>query len=88
MASGIFALANIGSVRLYVGEAHHLKTRWPQIMARLEQGQFADQTVQAAWQRSAGERRFTFHTAQDIKQDESIRGRKLFLRDCAAIKAK
>lgn len=81
MTSGIFAIANIGSVRLYVGQVHHLKTRWPQIVGQLEQGTFGDPVVQKAWQKTQGDRRFSFHTATDIHSDKAIRGRKLFLKD-------
>ena len=83
MASGIFAIANIGSVRLYVGESHHLKTRWPQMLVQLEQGTFADPAVQTAWKAVQGTRRFSFHTAKDIDADPTIRGRNQFFQDCA-----
>lgn len=82
MASGIFAVANIGSVRLYIGEVHQLQHRWAKIMAQLEEGTFADPVVQRAWQAVQGDRRFSFHTAKDINSDEAIRGRKRFLKDC------
>ncbi len=85
MASGIFAVANIGPVRLYVGEAHHIKTRWPQILSLLEQGQFTDAVVQHAWNTTAGDRRFSFHTAQDIDSEDTLRGRQQFFHDCQAI---
>ena len=81
MASGIFAVANIGTVRLYVGEVHQLKTRWAKMMAQLEEGTFADPVVQEAWQAVQGDRRFSFHTAKDIDSDRDIRGRKRFLKD-------
>jgi len=84
MASGIFAVARIGAVRLYVGEVHHLKTRWPQMMAQLEAGTFADATVQQAWQVTQGERCFSFHTAKDIDADTTLRGRYLFQKDAAS----
>ncbi|MEM9925731.1 MAG: hypothetical protein AAF915_18610 [Cyanobacteria bacterium P01_D01_bin.50] len=32
MKSGIFAVVSIGEFKLYVGEVHHLKTRWRAMM--------------------------------------------------------
>lgn len=83
MASGIFALVNIGPIRLYIGAVHHLKTRWPDILNQLEQGTFADPAVQQAWKTVQGDRRFSFHTADEINADETIRGRQQFFHDCA-----
>jgi hypothetical protein len=81
MAAGIYAVANIGTLKLYVGEVRHLKTRWPKMVAQLEQGTFPDSATQEAWNVAKGDRRFTFHTAADIQADPLIRGRKLFLKD-------
>ncbi|MEM9003194.1 MAG: hypothetical protein AAGE59_06660 [Cyanobacteria bacterium P01_F01_bin.86] len=82
MASGIFAVANIGSVRLYVGEVHLLKPRWAEILVQLEKGTFADSVVQDAWRAANGDRRFSFHTAQDLDNDQTMRGRARFRKDC------
>ncbi len=82
MASGIFAVANIGSVRLYVGEVHQLKSRWAEILVQLEKGTFADSVVQEAWVSARGDRRFSFHTAKDLDADATMRGRSRFLKDC------
>ncbi len=81
MASGIYAVANFGKIRLYVGEVKHLKTRWPKMLEQLEQGIFPEPTIQAEWQQHKSDRRFTFHTTDDILSDEQLRGRKLFLKD-------
>lgn len=81
MASGIYAIANFGNIQLYVGEVKHLKTRWPKMMSQLEQGVFPDKDIQRVWSDCSGERRFTFKTAEQIKADPKIRGRKLFLKD-------
>ncbi|MGD1939976.1 MAG: hypothetical protein ACFB0G_01565 [Leptolyngbyaceae cyanobacterium] len=81
MASGIYAVANFGSIQLYVGEVRHLKTRWPKMMSQLEQGKFPDQAIQQEWVKHRGDRRFTFHTAEQINAESTLRGRKLFLRD-------
>lgn len=81
MASGIYAVANFGVIRMYVGEVKHLKTRWPKMIRQLEQGAFPDATIQTAWNQCNGERRFTFHTSDEVKAETKLRGRKLFLKD-------
>ncbi|MEO1590337.1 MAG: hypothetical protein AAFU71_03480 [Cyanobacteria bacterium J06632_22] len=85
MKSGIFAVANIGQYRVYVGETHHLKTRWPQLMQQLSQGNFPSVRLQRAWQESGQDRRFTFHTAKQIVEDNNILGYKQFLKDTAGV---
>ena len=81
MASEIYAVANFGTIRLYVGQVKHLKTRWPKMLEQLEQGRFPEPTIQSEWAKHKGERRFTFHTPKEIKTDSQLRGRKLFARD-------
>ena len=81
MTSGIYAIANFGTIKLYVGEVQQMKTRWPKMMAQLDQGIFPDTDIQREWKACEGERRFTFHIAEQIKADPQIRGRKLFLKD-------
>jgi hypothetical protein len=81
MSSGIFAVANIGQYKLYVGETHHLKTRWPKMLLQFSQGSFPNAKLQQAWQESGGSRRFTFYTAQQIREDDQILGLRQFLRD-------
>jgi hypothetical protein len=81
MASGIYAVANFGNIRLYVGEVRHLKTRWPKMLGQLEQGNFPESTIQAEWLLHKGDRHFTFHTPDEIKADQQLRGRKLFVKD-------
>ncbi|MEO0541785.1 MAG: hypothetical protein AAFZ80_13120, partial [Cyanobacteria bacterium P01_A01_bin.105] len=78
------AVANIGRYRIYVGEAHHLKTRWPVIMQQLDQGKFPSARLQQAWYESGKNRRFTFHTAKQIVEDTTILGYKQFLQDAAS----
>ena len=85
MASGIYAVANFGTIQLYVGEVQKLKTRWPKMMAKLDQGTFPDAEIQQAWERCGGDRHFTFRTAEQLKQDSTIRGRKLFFKDLERI---
>lgn len=81
MASGIYAVANFGTIRLYVGEVKHLQTRWPKMLMQLDQGTFPDAIIQAEWQAHKGDRRFTFHTPAEIKSENTLRGRKLFFKD-------
>ena len=84
MSSGIFAVANIGKYRLYVGETHQLKERWAKMMVMFAQGKFPSKTLQEAWQASGKERRFTFHTAKQISEDKDMFGYRQFLKDTAS----
>ena len=84
MSSGIFAVANIGKYRLYVGETHQLKPRWAKMMAMFSQGKFPSKKIQQAWQESSKERRFTFHTAKQIAEDTNLLGYRQFLKDTGA----
>ncbi|MDV3351665.1 hypothetical protein D0962_09765 [Leptolyngbyaceae cyanobacterium CCMR0082] len=84
MSSGIFAVANIGKYRLYVGETHQLKPRWAKMMAMFSQGKFPSKKIQQAWQESSKERRFTFHTAKQISEDTNLLGYRQFLKDTGA----
>ena len=84
MSSGIYAVANIGKYRLYVGETHQLKNRWAKIMTLFVQGEFPSTKIQQAWQESSKERRFTFHTAEQISEDRNIVGYRQFLKDTAS----
>jgi len=81
MTTGIYAIANFGKIKLYVGEVKHLKTRWPKMVAQLEQGTFPDQDIQREWQLCRGDRRFTFRTAEQVEADLQLRGRKIFRKD-------
>ncbi|MGF1458148.1 MAG: hypothetical protein ACFBSG_03900 [Leptolyngbyaceae cyanobacterium] len=81
MSSGIYAVANFGDIRLYVGEVKHLKTRWPKMLEQLELGNFPDTAIQQQWQVHSKSRRFTFHTPDEIKTTADLRGRKLFFKD-------
>jgi hypothetical protein len=81
MKSGIFAVANIGNLKLYVGEIHHLQTRWRLLMMLFINGKFPHSQLQAAWNQSGEERKFTFHTANEIAQNQQILGKKQFFAD-------
>ncbi|MEO0433829.1 MAG: hypothetical protein AAF151_19265 [Cyanobacteria bacterium J06656_5] len=84
MSSGIFAVANVGKYRLYVGESHQLKARWAKMMTMFVQGTFPSQKIQQAWQESSKERKFTFHTAKEISEDTKLYGYRQFLKDTAS----
>ncbi len=83
MSSGIFAVATIGKYRLYVGETHQLEDRWAKMMVMFAQGKFPSEKLQQAWQESSKERKFTFHTAQQIHEEKSLFGYRQFLKDTA-----
>ncbi|MGQ4648656.1 hypothetical protein [Lyngbya aestuarii] len=74
MASGIYAIAHIGSLKLYVCDTSNITTCWPLILEQLNQGTYPDPLLQKAWQSEGGKRRFTFHTYQDIACDPEIIG--------------
>ena len=80
MSSGIFAVATIGKYRLYVGETHQLKDRWSKMLVLFAQGTFPSETLQKAWQASNKERKFTFHTAEQISQEKNLYGYRQFLK--------
>lgn len=81
MKSGIYAVANIGPFRLYMGETHQLGDRWQQALTQLSQGAYTNKALQAEWVKQQGDRRFTFHTAADLLQEKDLLGRKQLLRD-------
>ncbi|MEM9809299.1 MAG: hypothetical protein AAF959_28955 [Cyanobacteria bacterium P01_D01_bin.56] len=81
MSSGIFAVATIGKYRLYVGETHLLKERWAKMLTLFAKGDFPSDKLQKAWQESNKERKFTFHTAEQISEDKQIFGYRQFLKD-------
>ena len=84
MSSGIYAVATIGKYRVYVGETHQLKTRWAKMMMMFAKGTFPSEKLQQAWQESSKERKFTFHTAQQISEDTHLYGYRQFLKDTAS----
>lgn len=74
MGSKIYAIANIGEKRLFVGDASQLSTTWQPMLEQLNRGTFPNRELQVAWSQSAGKRRFTFHLQQDIINDAAIIG--------------
>lgn len=75
MRSGIFAVVNIGKLRLYIGETHQIEERWSPVLQQLSQGMHPNSTLQEEWERHKGQRRLTFHVAQDLISDRSLLGR-------------
>ena len=81
MKSGIFAVINIGTLRLYIGETHHLKQRWEPILQQLTQGCCKHVALQAEWDKEQGNRKVTFHTASELKHETTLIRYKVLLRD-------
>lgn len=81
MKSGIFAVVNIGKLKLYVGEVDQLQTRWPLLMMQFKNGNFPHSQLQVAWNNLGEQRRFTFHTANEIADNQQILGRRQFFAD-------
>ena len=81
MKSGIFAVVNIGDLKLYVGEVHQLKTRWKALMMLFIRGQFPHSQLQEVWNQKGEQRRFAFYTANDVVKDKDIIGKEQFFMD-------
>lgn len=74
MSSGIYAVANIGRFQLFVGDASAIETTWPRLMAILNSGTHPHAALQAEWNKQGEQRRFTFHTCQEIAGNQGIIG--------------
>ncbi|MBD2102298.1 hypothetical protein [Leptolyngbya sp. FACHB-261] len=74
MASGVYALAHIGHLRLYVGDASAIKKLWPLLLEQLNSGTYPNAALLDAWNREGDKRRFSFHTLKDIATDRAIIG--------------
>jgi len=74
MASGIYAVAHIGHLKLYVGDASCLHSSWPLLMAQLNSGTYPNTDLQKMWNEQAGKRHFTFHTRKDLVEEPEIIG--------------
>ncbi|WP_439346493.1 hypothetical protein [Vacuolonema iberomarrocanum] len=81
MQSGIFAVVTIGEHRLYVGEVNHLKSRWRVMLTHFETGKYPHDALQAAWNQSGENRRFTFHKLDDLIHDHQLLRRSQLLKD-------
>ncbi|BAY30349.1 hypothetical protein NIES2107_21930 [Nostoc carneum NIES-2107] len=74
MASGIYAIANIGRFKLYVSDVNHIKKIWPSMLEVLNSGQHPHSALQQEWQQLAQQRYFTFHTQNEIAGNREIIG--------------
>jgi hypothetical protein len=74
MASGIYAIANIGRFKLFVGDVTSMKVVWPPILKMLNSGTYPHAALQQEWQQFGQLRRFTFHTQKEIAGDRNIIG--------------
>ncbi|MBD2165290.1 hypothetical protein H6G04_12880 [Calothrix membranacea FACHB-236] len=74
MASGIYAIANIGRFKLYVSDVNHIKKIWPAMLDILNSGKHPHLALQQEWQKLAQQRYFTFHTQNEIAGNREIIG--------------
>ncbi|MBD2385482.1 hypothetical protein [Cylindrospermum sp. FACHB-282] len=74
MASGIYAVANIGRFQIFVGDASNIETAWPPLMAMLNSGTYPHGALQEEWNKQGEQRRFTFHTRKEIAGNQGIIG--------------
>jgi len=74
MASGIYAIAHIAHLKLYVCDASSIQQKWPQMLSQLENGTYPNPVLQQVWNSQGGKRHFTFHTKQDLINDSEIIG--------------
>jgi len=74
MSSGIYAIAHIGNLKLFVGEASKLSQKWPPMLAQLNSGKFPHAMLQQVWITEGGKRHFSFHTKAEIIGDLDILG--------------
>jgi hypothetical protein len=72
MGSGIYAIAHIGHLRLYVCDTTNLHRTWSQILAQLDSGTHPNTVLQEVWNTEGGKRYFTFHTKKDLVNDQEI----------------
>ncbi|NJM61482.1 MAG: hypothetical protein HC849_16835 [Oscillatoriales cyanobacterium RU_3_3] len=62
----IYAIVNIECQKLFVGEADRLTNDWPPLLALLNSRKYSDIEFQAAWNRAANQRYFSFDTWRDL----------------------
>ena len=84
MKSGIFAVVNIGQLRLYVGEMHTFKQRWEPLLEQLTEGRCKHAALQEEWNKHQGQRKVTFHTLADLKSETTLLRYKQFVKDVKA----
>jgi hypothetical protein len=74
MASGIYAIANIGRFKVFVGDVNSVKLVWPTILEMLNTGTYPHAELQREWQQLGQQRHFTFHTQKEIAGNREIIG--------------
>ncbi|BAY07111.1 hypothetical protein [Calothrix sp. NIES-2098] len=74
MSYRIYAIANIGRFKLFVGDLHILKVVWPPMLEMLNAGTYPHAELQQEWQQLQQQRHFTFHTRNEISGDREIIG--------------
>jgi hypothetical protein len=74
MTSEIYAVANIGRLKLFVGDVSNIKVVWPPQLAILNHGNHPNTVLQEEWNREGKKRRFTFHTRAEIAGNREIIG--------------
>jgi hypothetical protein len=84
MTSGIYAIAHIGNLKLYVGECNKLSQKWPPILSQLHHGTYPHSLLQQAWNTEGDKRYFTFHIKEEIIGDPEIVGVEELLAEVAS----
>lgn len=77
----LYAVAQIGTLLLYVGNTRTLKERWPPILARLEQGRYPHAALQNTWTQLGGQRNFKFHARKTLLEMRHVINIEQFLAD-------
>ncbi|WP_448572607.1 hypothetical protein [Trichothermofontia sp.] len=77
----LYAVAQIGTLLLYVGNTRTLKDRWPPILANLEAGRYPHAALQNAWTRLEGQRNFKFHTRKTLLEMRHVINIEQFFQD-------
>lgn len=72
MASGIYAIAHIGHLKLYIGDASHIHSIWPPLLAQLNSGTYPNAVLQAVWNTEGNKRYLSFHTQQELAAHPEI----------------
>ncbi len=77
----LYAVAQIGTLLLYVGNTRTLKDRWPPILANLEAGRYPHAALQNAWTRLEGQRNFKFHARKTLLEMRHVINIEQFFQD-------
>lgn len=85
MASGLYAIAHIGHLRLFIGDASRIRSAWLPVLAQLDSGTYPNTTLQTVWNKEGSKRYFTFHLRKDIINDLEIIGIEQLAREAESI---